>query len=202
MPRIRKRKTTVAKRKITDSFYYIRNVFSWVDPFPEVHGTRPEKMVYAFLTEMGIPFYFLNDLTFSDSSIDFLKEYQADFYLPEAKVIIEVQGAFWHSKPATIEADAFKMAIYESFGYTVYTWWDYEIETDLIGLFAQSNILINLHRGRNTIGQSKELLPIKRTKIDTSKGIRTLNSKRKKYNYFVGTSRRNLRKVKSSYGTK
>lgn len=197
MPRLRKRITTVQKRKETSGYYYQKNTFAWQDPFPGVKGTRPEKMVYAALTFAGIPFYFLNDITFSDPSIDFFKEFQADFVIPGTKVIIEVQGAFWHSKPATIEADALKMTIYEMFGYTVYTWWDYEIESDLSSLLANAGILLRSNRVVVSGGKSSELTPIKRTKIDTSKGIRTLNSRRKKYHrQFVGTSRRNLRKVK------
>lgn len=200
MPRLRKKTTTVDKRIQTSDRYYTRNTFAWVDPFPEVHGTKPEKMVYEALTRLGIPFYFLNDITFSDPAIDFLKEYQVDFVIPGIKAVIEVQGAFWHSKPKTVEADSFKMAVYEAFGYTVYAWWDYEIESDLGALLASSGLLLTAPRMAVTGGKSSELTPLKRTKVDSSKGIRTLNSRRKKYHRtFVGVSRRNLRKVKSNY---
>lgn len=193
MPRLRKRTVTAEKRLETSNKYYKRNIFTWVDPFPEVHGTKPEKMVYAALTYANIRFYFLNDVTFSDPAIDFFKEYQADFVLPDIKAIIEVQGAFWHSKPKTVEADAFKMAVYESFGYKVYAWWDYEIFSDLSSLLTTLGVVPTF---LVTGGHSGELTPIKRTKIDSSKGIRTLNAKRRKYYLqFIGTSRRKLRKV-------
>lgn len=56
---------------------------------------------------------------YSDSTeIQLDKFYQADFIIPSAKIIIEVQGAFWHSKPATIDSDAYKFALYEVSGYT------------------------------------------------------------------------------------
>ena len=197
MPRLKKTTTTAKRRAESYKKKYVRGYKEWVDPFPEVHGTKPEKMVYAALTQAGIQFYFLNDIAFSDPYIDFFKEYQADFIIPSVKVIIEVQGAYWHSKPETIESDAYKFAVYESFGYTSLAWWDYEIMTNLADLLASSGILLSAPRSLIFAGNSGELTPIKRTKVDTSQGIRTLNQKKRKpYKTFVGTSRKRLRKVK------
>lgn len=203
MPRLKKNISTVKRRVDTADKYRRFNVYDWVDPFPEVHGTKPEKMVYAALTTAGIPFYFLNDISFSLPQIDFFKEYQADFIIPSVKVIIEVQGSYWHSKPAAIESDSYKMAVYESFGYKALAWWDYEIFSNLASLLASSGILLTAPRTPAPAGKSTELTPIKRTKVDTSKGIRTMNArKRKPYRTFVGTGRRSSRKVLSSYGSK
>jgi very-short-patch-repair endonuclease len=200
VPRLKKTITTAKRRAESDRKRYMRGYKEWVDPFPEVHGTRPEKMVYAALTTAGIPFYFLNDLSFSDPYIDFFKEYQVDFIIPSVKVIIEVQGAYWHSKPAVIESDAYKFAVYESFGYTAFAWWDYDIETNLADLLLSSGILLTAPRTGSQFGRSTELTPVKRTKIDTSQGIRTQNAKKRKlYRTFIGTSRKRLRKVKSKY---
>jgi very-short-patch-repair endonuclease len=148
----------------------------WVDPFPAVHGTRPEKMVYEQLVRRGIRFYFLNDFTYSIPEIDFLKEYQTDFRLPDQKIIIEVQGAYWHSKPKAIESDAFKLAVYQSAGWRVLTWWDFDIEDDINKLFRDEPLLV----GYGYLGKSlsTELKPVSRKKQDTSQGIRTLNTKR------------------------
>lgn len=151
---------------------------SWVDPFPWVHGTMPEKMVYAELSRRGIPFYFLNDIRLEFPEIDLVKEFQADFMLPNQKIIIEVQGAYWHSKPKTVESDAIKFAFYELYGYRLLAWWDFDILTRLQELFAAEPALVaaSLYLPKN-LGRT-ELTPLKRTKVDTSKGIRTLNRKR------------------------
>lgn len=197
MPRIKKTRTSSQTRIESSRRYHLYNRYDWVDPFPEVHGTKPEKMVYSALTLAGIPFYFLNDIKFSRPEIGFLKEYQADFIIPSVKVIIEVQGSYWHSKPKAIEADSYKMAVYETFGYTVLAWWDYQIFTNLAELLTSSGILLTAPRVKPVVGNSTELTPMKRTKVDTSKGIRTMNArKRKPYRTFVGSGRRTLRKAK------
>jgi len=150
----------------------------WVDPFPWVHGTRPEKMVYAELSRRRIPFLFLNDIKLSFPEIELVKEFQADFVIPSLKLVIEVQGAYWHSMQKTIEADAMKMAYYEAAGYRVLAWWDYDIEERLHELFA-ADPQLTAASNLSGIGISNfELPPVKRTKVNSSKGIVTLNRKR------------------------
>lgn len=156
--------------------YRVSGYKRWIDPHPEVHGTRPEKMVYDQLTRRGIKFYFLNEFTYSIPEIDFLKEYQTDFVLPDQKIIIEVQGAYWHSKPSAIESDAFKLAVYQSAGWHVLAWWDFDIEDDINKLFRNEPLLASYGYIYSNI--STELPPVSRKKQDTSQGIRTLNAKR------------------------
>lgn len=203
MPRLKKNISTVKRRVETSDKYRLKNTFDWFDPFknPLGFGTVPEKMVYAALTRMGIPFYYLNDISFSDPEIDFFKEYQADFIIPATKVIIEVQGSYWHSKPANIEADSYKLAVYESFGYKALAWWDYDIYERLDMLISSEPLLMALsHPDYFRGGTSTELTPMKRTKTDTSQGIRTMNARKfKGYKKFQGASRKTQRKVQSSY---
>lgn len=174
----------------------LKNPFAFIDPFPEVHGTLPEKMVYAKLSFLGIPFLFLNDVTINIPEIAFLKDYQADFIIPDLKIIIEVQGAHWHSMPATIDADAYKFALYQTMGYKPLAWWDYEIISDIDKLVFNEPALYAYARPNGL--QSKELPVVKRTKVDTSKGIRTLNERR--YHEKSPTlKRRKIRKAIFSY---
>lgn len=149
---------------------------AWIDPFPNVHGTLPEKMVYAELSRRRIPFLFLNDIRFAIPEIDFDKQYQADFVIEHLKIIIEVQGAYWHSMQKTIDSDAFKFAVYEISGYTVLAWWDYDIFDRLQELFAETPALGGYPPTRE-LGSSEQAV-VSRVKQDTSKGIRTLNRKR------------------------
>ncbi len=190
---------TAEKRRKGAGDYRIRRAYVWVDPYPEVHGTLPEKMVYAELSRLGIPFLFLNDLRFKIPEIKFDKYYQADFVIPSIKLIIEVQGAFWHSKPKTIEGDAFKFAVYETLGWKVLAWWDYDIIARLHDLVAASPELMSIDKFRAIPGKSLELPVRRRTKVDSSKGIRTLNMRRRTSGSAM-TGRRSLRKARSSYG--
>lgn len=197
MPRYIRNTASAKKRKATRDGFYTKNVFSWTDPFPEVHGTLPEKMVYAELTRMGIPFYFLNDFRYSIPEINFSQEYQADFVIPSLKIIIEVQGAFWHSKPQVLEADAFKFAVYEATGWKALAWWDYDIINDVRALFfSVPELVAAIHP--HHMNSSTELAPVSRKKPDSSKGIRTLNQKRSRQKE-MKFSRRNLRKARSIY---
>lgn len=181
----RKNPLSKAQQKRRVSSYAVRGYKEWLDPFPTVHGTRPEKMVYAALSARRIRFYFLNDIMTSVPELDIFKEYQADFILPDHKIIIEVQGAYWHSKPETVEADAFKFAMYQTMGYTVLAWWDYDIESNVNLLFTLEPRLIGYGVHSDTV--NTELTPIKRTKVDTSQGIRTLNQRRAAKNRYKKT---------------
>lgn len=195
----RRSRATVERRKLTSGKYNLRNAYGWVDPYPEVHGTLPEKMVYAELSRMGIPFLFLNDLRFQIPEIEFDKWYQADFVIPHLKLIIEVQGAYWHSMDKTIESDAFKFAIYETVGYKVLAWWDYDIIERLQELILAEPMLVGAATNP-TLVRSTELPVQRRSKVDTSKGIRTLNSRRSRPKS-PRTSMRKVRKGITRYVT-
>ena len=79
--------------------------------------------------------------------------------------------------PKTIEEDAYKFAIYQVTGWKALAWWDYDILDHLQDLVASEPLLLAASNPgiRN---KSTELPVQRRTKIDTSKGIRTLNSGR------------------------
>lgn len=151
---------------------------AWIDPFPWIHGTLPEKMVYAELSRRQIPFLFLNDIRFQIPEIEFDRYYQADFVLPDHKIIIEVQGSYWHSMEKTIESDAFKFTVYEMTGYTILAWWDYDIYANLQALFASNPILAGYVRSSLFDKGTSEMSVQRRTKVDTSQGIRTMNQRR------------------------
>jgi hypothetical protein len=132
-------------------------------------------MVYAALSARGIPFYYLGNVKIAIPEIEVFQTYQADFVLPTLGIIIEVQGAHWHSTDASIASDALKFALYQQAGYHPLAWWDYEILSNVNLLFANEPALAGFQAGRSG---STELVPVDRTKTDTSKGIRTLNKRR------------------------
>lgn len=149
----------------------------FIDPFPLGFGTLPEKIVYKALSDRGIPFLYLNDIRLVIPEIDFDEYRQADFIIPSLKIIIEVQGAHWHSMPNTIAEDAFKFALYQQTGWRPLAWWDFDILDNVNNLFAQVPDL-NAAGQRHTGNVSYEMTPQRRTKTDSSQGIRTLNQRR------------------------
>lgn len=186
------KRATTKRRLETSASIKTRSSMKWVDPFPEVHGTLPEKMVYAELSRLGIPFLFLNDISFAIPELELVKEYQVDFVFPSIKMIVEVQGAYFHSMQKTIEADAYKMAIYETTGWQVRAWWDYEIIAGVQQLVMNEPLLLSIiTRPGSTL--SSEMAVQKRTKVDTSQGIRTMNARRFKAKA-VKVNKRKLRK--------
>lgn len=168
MPRYAKYTKTIDKKKNV-----VKGYKRWVDPFPTVRGTLPEKMVYAGLSARGIRFNYANQFQFNNSDVDFYQQYTPDFLLPDLKIIIEVQGYYWHTKPATQEADAFKLAVYEMFGYRALAWWDYEIETDINRLFMRDIPGYPVKQNAST-----EFMATQKFNRDDSAGVKTLNRKR------------------------
>jgi len=127
------RRTPGSRKK--DGRRYVLHAATWVDPYPWVTGTFPEKLVFAWLAERGIPFTF--QATFPDYPYTTtVEEFRPDFLLEWCKVVIEVQGEYWHSLPDQAEHDAYKFAIYELSGYKCYWFWESDILTNLGGLMS------------------------------------------------------------------
>lgn len=179
MPRLSqgKHRYTKAQKRAKANRYRVTGYKKFLDPFPLGFGTLPEKIVYYALSSRGIYFYYLNDVTIDIPELELFKVFQADFVIPDAKIIIEIQGSHWHSMPKVMEEDAFKFAMYTQAGYKPLAWWDYDILSDVNKLFAATpelQTVAHAHSGTT----SYELTPKKRTKTDSSKGIRTLNKRR------------------------
>lgn len=167
----------------------------WQDPYPTILGTRPEKMIYAALMLRGINFYFQSMLLVNLPAIQISKEYRPDFILPDQKIIIEVQGVYFHSKPETIESDAYKQALYNMLGYKVLTWWDYDIERNVWDLIASEPLIASIQASGGRITTANDKI------IDDLKGLRTTNARRfrgKSARIKVSSKRR--RKAQYSYG--
>jgi len=201
MPRYKVLRTTAEKRLETSNKRRLYNRFEWQDPFPEIHGTSIEKMIYARLILMGVNFIYQGNLTVAIPELNIFKDYRPDFMLPDVKIVIDPFGSYWHSSPQAVEADSYKFALFQAMGWKVVVWWDYDIETNLDALFASVPELNRytaprvMYKGTN--------LPRNVNQVDDLKGLRTMNSrKRKPYRTFIGASKKSSRKVKSSYATR
>lgn len=103
----------------------------WIDPFPFIPGTRPEKMIFAALVARGIYFIFQGDFPVDDryrSPLLQERNFKPDIIVPEWKVIYDPFSEFHHSLPDAIKSDAIKAMIYEGKGYEFVHPWSKEVE--------------------------------------------------------------------------
>jgi len=92
---------------------------AFIDYFPDVLGTIPEKMIFNELARRGVNFYFaayFGDIPFTQ---DTAERYRPDFMLPDYNIIIEVHGLYWHSLPGKWSSDYYRAALLDAAGWSV-----------------------------------------------------------------------------------
>lgn len=182
--------TTERQERIKKSRRYRLGV--WIDPYPSVPGTKPEKIVFAALMARKIPFVYQAYHRVQIANID--DWFRPDFVIPGAKIILEVDGFYWHSQPDQIEEDALRRALYQASGYKVISWWDFEIEARIDELMA------SVDEFRPLLGKGGRIFTGHELIIDDSAGIRTANQARTDYGKRQARySMVGRRKAKSSY---
>ena len=128
----------------------------WIDPFPQIPGTEPEKRVFASLYAMGIYFIYQGQVPEFEKGnpMFFLRppNYKPDFALPEYRLIIDPFSPFHHALPEAEQRDVQKVAAYSVAGYAYYhPWaiapgvWTFDQYHD-----ESNNITIRDKRGRTT----------------------------------------------------
>ena len=99
----------------------------FIDYWPDIPATLPEKLVFAELARRQINFYF--SWYFGDMRItpDYRERYRPDFYLPDYNIIIEVFGTYWHTREGMYEHDLVKAITYTASGYKFIVLTDQEV---------------------------------------------------------------------------
>ena len=138
MPRtyIRRPGERVRREQFRSKVYVPR----WVDPMPWIQGSSIEKMVMAELVRRGIYFEHtpqVNSLPWAPWMFDGQnpRKWEADFLVPQYKIWIEIQGAYFHTLPGQVETDALRFAYIEAAGWRPIFWWEDDIRTRLQDLF-------------------------------------------------------------------
>lgn len=101
----------------------------WVDPFPAIPGTEPEKRLFEALMRRRLYFVFQGDLPeykdFKKLPVLFVPAFKPDIILPEYRVILDPFGVYHHSLPQAVQRDRIKSVVYRSLHYAFYhPWWD------------------------------------------------------------------------------
>lgn len=145
----------------------------WLDPFPQIYGTKPEKMVYAEFKRRGIPFQFQEWFHVDIPDLQEESWLRPDFVVLSAKLIIPIQGNYFHTRPATIEKDSLQFAMYQIMGWKVIPLWEYDIEDHLQALLDGIPEL-------RAVEFTGDEIPHQAKWIDDLKGLRKANQKRRK----------------------
>ena len=96
----------------------------WIDPFPGIPGTEPEKRIFAALVERRI-FFVFHGTTPADVSKFSVgnPEHDIDFFLPEYRIIIDPFSPYFHSQEESVQRDVRKAALFAAAGYPTYHPW-------------------------------------------------------------------------------
>lgn len=128
---------TVRRRRAQRTRAFRLKKTPWIDPYPAVPGTEPEKRIFAELMRRRIFFIFQGQIPELQRGLYVtlsIPGYKPDFILPEYKVIIDPFSEFHHSLPDAIERDIRKIALYTAFGYAYYYPWAEEVNKDASGV--------------------------------------------------------------------
>lgn len=144
----------------------------WVDPFPMIPGTEPEKRVFALLVQMRLFFIYQGQVPEFEKGhpMFFLAppNYKPDFILPEYRLIIDPFSPFHHSQDEAVARDVKKVARYAAAGYSYYhpwavapgrwTWNQYRIDLDPPEFRKLSRIGRPRDKYRNDINRGQRFL--------------------------------------------
>lgn len=112
----RQRRQTVGKFRLKKP--------QWIDPYPQIPGTEPEKRIFAALIQKGIYFRYHGGSPKEANAITVGEpDHDIDFLLPEYRVIIDPYSPYFHSLLPTATRDARKAEIFAAAGYTTYHPW-------------------------------------------------------------------------------
>jgi len=119
----------------------------WVDPFPQIPGTVPEKMIFAALVKRGIYFVFHgtpDDFANSDLLTIYAPTlHDFDFLLPEYRVVIDPYSEFHHAQADAVRRDTLRATVLYASGWAYYHPWAHEVEDDVEGVI---NSIVELRR--------------------------------------------------------
>jgi hypothetical protein len=98
----------------------------WIDPYPQIPGTEPEKRLFEVLVRHRLYFIFQGQIHELEKGLYVtlsIPGYKPDFVLPEYKVILDPFSPFHHSLPEAMARDAKKYGLYTALGYSYYFPW-------------------------------------------------------------------------------
>lgn len=136
---------------------------AWVDPMWFIQGSSIEKMVMAEFIRRDIFFLHTpqtNPLPWFGWMLADPKKpqkWEPDFLLPQYKIWLEIQGAYFHTLPGQVETDSMRFAWIEAVGWKPIAWWEDDIRTRLPHLMDEVPQFYHVNRGLNDRTRSRNL---------------------------------------------
>ncbi len=181
MPRVllkRKKPLSTKEKMERKDTWSVRGGLTWIDPYPWIIGTLPEKKVYAYLISTGIPFMYQTEVDVSVPEVKYYDWARPDFVIPSLNIVIQVNGDYWHSSEESQAKDNLSNFFYETAGYKVIPWWEWETESMAIVELAMRDIPALVTYAGPHVG---EVITVHKKYIDDTKGLSESLSKRKDY---------------------
>lgn len=104
--------------------------FNAINTHKKLYGkgyvTKPEKLMAVILSELGFEFKHYFPCWKIEHS------FVADFYLPDFRIIIEVDGLYWHKFPHGRDIDSARNKELEAAGFHVIRFWENELDIDYV----------------------------------------------------------------------
>jgi len=147
------------------------------DPWWFINGSEPEKMVMAELVRRGIFFEYRPQRNNLGGFVD--ETWEADITVPQYKIWIEVQGAYFHTLPGQLKTDAYRYAAIKSAGWRPLFWWEWDIRGRLIELMNEVPEFYFVDKSEQK-GKRTDGLPfLLGSNLDQLKGLRKANQGRR-----------------------
>lgn len=197
----------VGRRRKNERYSQRVPVAKWIDPFPGMQGSSIEKMVMAELARRGIYFQHSttsNPISWPAWAKSFIgsdpQKMKADILVPQFKIWLEIQGAYFHTLPGAVEHDARRFALVEAVGWKPLFWWEDDIRNRLQDLMNSVPEFYQVNKKKNEGGKRTPGYGFYEGEApDTLKGLRSALAKRAKPDQGVVVRRRKKRKKK--YGS-
>ena len=116
----RKKKSEKMKEKWKDP-KYVEKLFKSLSKSLSKRPNKPETVIINLLKINNLPFVYTGD---GSKIID---RFNPDFIHKTKKLIIEVNGDYWHNLPNVIEKDKRKYLTYTKYGYKTLVIWGHEL---------------------------------------------------------------------------
>jgi very-short-patch-repair endonuclease len=147
------------------------------DPYWFLNGSVPEHMVMAELARRGIFFEYRAQNNKIGGAVD--PTWEADITVPQYKIWIEVQGAYFHTLPGQLRADSLRYAAIKMAGWRPLFYWEWDIHSRLKDLLDETPEFYRVDPSENK-GKGDLGLPFKvGSNTDQLKGLRQANANRR-----------------------
>ncbi len=102
------------------------------DQYFWIQGSEIEKMVMVEFVRRGVYFEHTPQRNTVGGGVP--ADWEADFLLPQHRIWLEIQGAYFHTLPDQLRHDALRFAMIEAAGWKPMFWWEWDIRSRLTEL--------------------------------------------------------------------